>query len=61
MLAAEYHPGETRLLMKDKYLVPSAGPGQVVLQVAACGVCHSDIMFIDGQVLPVPLVLGHEI
>ncbi|KAG5725543.1 hypothetical protein E4T56_gene20982, partial [Termitomyces sp. T112] len=23
--------------------------------------CHSDIMFIDGQVLPVPLVLGHEI
>ncbi|KAG6909894.1 putative secondary metabolism biosynthetic enzyme [Tephrocybe rancida] len=61
MLAAQYQPGETRLALKDKHNVPSAGPGQVLLKVAACGVCHSDIMFIDGGVLPIPLVLGHEI
>lgn len=61
MLAAQYQPGEKRLALKDKHEVPSAGPGQVLLKVAACGVCHSDIMFIDGGVLPIPLVLGHEI
>ncbi|KAG6829141.1 hypothetical protein H0H87_012510, partial [Tephrocybe sp. NHM501043] len=61
MLAAQYQPGQTRLALKDAHPVPSAGPGQVLLKVAACGVCHSDIMFIDGAVLPVPLVLGHEI
>ncbi|KAF8066769.1 N-benzyl-3-pyrrolidinol dehydrogenase [Lyophyllum atratum] len=61
MLAAQFQPGETRLALKEKHLVPSAGPGQVLLKVAACGVCHSDIMFIDGNVLPIPLVLGHEI
>ncbi|GLB41041.1 putative groES-like protein [Lyophyllum shimeji] len=61
MLAAQYQPGEKKLALKDKHAVPSTGPGQVLLKVAACGVCHSDIMFIDSGVLPIPLVLGHEV
>ncbi|KAG6846540.1 hypothetical protein H0H93_013343, partial [Arthromyces matolae] len=61
MRAAQYQPGKTRLVLKKDHARPSAGPGQVLLKVAACGVCHSDIMFIDGKVLPIPLVLGHEI
>jgi 6-hydroxycyclohex-1-ene-1-carbonyl-CoA dehydrogenase len=41
-----------------------AGPGEVVLQVAGCGVCHTDLGFLyDG--VPTrhafPLTLGHEI
>ncbi len=39
-------------------------PGEVVVQVAGCGVCHTDIGFaFDGVPTrhPLPLVLGHEI
>jgi alcohol dehydrogenase, propanol-preferring len=42
---------------------PRPGPGQVLLQVRACGVCRTDLHVADGE-LPhpkLPLVLGHEI
>ncbi len=40
------------------------GPGQAVVEVDACGLCHTDLGFADGSVAPkhaLPLVLGHEI
>lgn len=40
------------------------GPGEVLIQVAGCGVCHTDLGFLHGGVRtrhPLPLVLGHEI
>ncbi|MET0302010.1 MAG: zinc-dependent alcohol dehydrogenase family protein [Methyloceanibacter sp.] len=43
--------------------VPEPGPGQVLIEVAACGVCRTDLHIFDGE-LPhpkLPLVLGHEI
>ncbi len=42
----------------------SAGAGEVVVQVAGCGVCHTDLgFFYDGVPTrhPFPLTLGHEI
>jgi propanol-preferring alcohol dehydrogenase len=42
---------------------PAPGPGQVLLEVRACGVCRTDLHVADGE-LPdpkLPLVLGHEI
>src|SRR5690349_3468426 len=42
---------------------PRPGPGQVLLQVHACGVCRTDLHVADGE-LPdpkLPLVPGHEI
>jgi propanol-preferring alcohol dehydrogenase len=42
---------------------PAPGPGQLLLQVRACGVCRTDLHVADGE-LPgpkLPLVLGHEI
>ncbi len=48
--------------------VPHAGreaaSEEVVVEVAGCGVCHTDLGFLDGGVktrAPLPLVLGHEI
>ena len=38
--------------------------GEVVVRVAGCGVCHTDVSFFSGAVRtrhPLPLVLGHEI
>jgi len=42
----------------------SPGPGEVLVHVAACGVCHTDLgFFYDGVPTrhPFPLTLGHEI
>ncbi|MET7851117.1 alcohol dehydrogenase [Streptomyces avermitilis] len=43
--------------------VPRPGPGHVRIAVDACGVCHSDSVFVDALVPGVrfPLVPGHEI
>jgi propanol-preferring alcohol dehydrogenase len=38
-------------------------PGEVLLQVAACGVCRTDLHILDGELdrPKLPLVLGHQI
>ncbi len=43
--------------------VPRPGPGHVRIAVEACGVCHSDVFFVNALVPGVrfPLVPGHEI
>jgi 6-hydroxycyclohex-1-ene-1-carbonyl-CoA dehydrogenase len=44
--------------------LPEPGPGEVLLQVIACGLCHTDVGFVYGGVhpkAPLPLTLGHEI
>jgi propanol-preferring alcohol dehydrogenase len=46
---------------------PELEPGDVLIKVEACGVCHSDLHLADGdwsQLAPIvkrPLILGHEI
>jgi 6-hydroxycyclohex-1-ene-1-carbonyl-CoA dehydrogenase len=44
--------------------LPEPGQGEVLLRVAGCGVCHTDLgFFYDGvrTKSPLPLTLGHEI
>jgi len=44
--------------------VPSPGPGDVLIKVTACGVCHSDLHAVDGDWTPapsLPLIPGHEV
>jgi propanol-preferring alcohol dehydrogenase len=42
---------------------PSPGPGQVLIDIAACGVCRTDLHVVDGDLTEpkLPLVPGHEI
>jgi propanol-preferring alcohol dehydrogenase len=42
---------------------PTAGPGQLLLRVHACGVCRTDLHLLDGEVeVPhPPRILGHQI
>jgi alcohol dehydrogenase, propanol-preferring len=43
--------------------VPHPGPGQLLIQVAACGVCRTDLHVVDGE-LPNPkpdVIPGHEV
>jgi propanol-preferring alcohol dehydrogenase len=42
---------------------PEPEPGEVLLEVAACGVCRTDLHILDGELdrPKLPLVLGHQI
>jgi len=46
----------------EEVALPRPGPGQVLVKVAAAGVCHSDLHQRDGTVPPhrLPLIMGHE-
>jgi S-(hydroxymethyl)mycothiol dehydrogenase len=42
-------------------VIPDPGPGEVVVAVAACGVCHTDLTYRDGGINDsYPFLLGHE-
>ncbi|GAA1145674.1 MULTISPECIES: S-(hydroxymethyl)mycothiol dehydrogenase [Streptomyces violaceusniger group] len=42
-------------------LVPEPGPGEVLVGVQACGVCHTDLHYRDGAIGDeFPYLLGHE-
>ncbi|MFQ5768755.1 MAG: alcohol dehydrogenase catalytic domain-containing protein, partial [Acidobacteriota bacterium] len=51
--------------LKRSFLaVPEPGQGEVLLEVLACGICHTDLGFLSGSVRTrssLPLTLGHEI
>jgi D-arabinose 1-dehydrogenase-like Zn-dependent alcohol dehydrogenase len=51
--------GSLQLIEQD---VPAPGPGEVLLRVIACGVCHSDSITVNG-LMPItyPRVPGHEV
>src|SRR5215207_5853543 len=42
-------------------LVPYPGPGEVLVRVQACGVCHTDLHYREGAINDeFPFLLGHE-
>ena len=43
--------------------LPPPGPGEILVEVAACGVCRTDLHVVDGELdkPKLPLVPGHEI
>jgi 6-hydroxycyclohex-1-ene-1-carbonyl-CoA dehydrogenase len=44
--------------------IPEPGPGEALVKIAGCGVCHTDLGFYYDGVRtksPLPLTLGHEI
>ncbi|MER8184617.1 S-(hydroxymethyl)mycothiol dehydrogenase [Kitasatospora sp. NPDC094015] len=45
----------------ETVLVPDPGPGEAVVQVQACGVCHTDLHYREGGINDeFPFLLGHE-
>lgn len=62
MKAAVYHGGSVGLKIED-IPVPKIGDEDILLKVAACGVCHTDLHYIEHGVPTFkkpPIVLGHE-
>jgi S-(hydroxymethyl)mycothiol dehydrogenase len=41
--------------------VPDPGPGEAVVKIQACGVCHTDLHYVEGGISDsYPFLLGHE-
>jgi alcohol dehydrogenase, propanol-preferring len=66
MKAAILHSFAEPLSIED-VASPSPGAGELVIKVAACGVCHSDLHLALGEwdllkpITKMPLTLGHEV
>lgn len=42
-------------------VIPSPGPNDVIVDIQACGVCHTDLAYRDGDITDdYPFLLGHE-
>jgi propanol-preferring alcohol dehydrogenase len=49
-------------LRAESRAIPWPGPGEVLIEVSACGICRTDIHVLDGEVAAnYPVVPGHEI
>lgn len=62
MKAAVFY-GPDQPLKVEEVPDPNPGPGEVLVKVAGCGVCHTDLHYIDHGVPTFkqpPLILGHE-
>jgi alcohol dehydrogenase len=52
---------QSRPLSIEEVDLEGPGPGEVLVRIAAAGLCHSDLSVINGErPRPTPMVLGHE-
>ena len=53
--------GESRPLSLEEVELGAPRAGELLVRIAAAGVCHSDVSVVDGsRVRPLPMALGHE-
>ncbi len=51
-------------LVRKSIAIPDPGETEAIVEVIACGMCHTDLGYADGSVptkKPIPIVLGHEV
>ncbi len=65
MKAARIHAYHKALVLED-ITTPDIQPDEVLVKVAACGMCRSDVLLVDGFFqnyadIPPPVIPGHEI
>lgn len=54
-------PGKDEPVRVETVVVPDPGPGEAVVKVQACGVCHTDLHYKQGGINDdFPFLLGHE-
>jgi propanol-preferring alcohol dehydrogenase len=63
MVLEQTSPVEQNPLKLAEVPVPEPGEGQILIKVKACGVCHTDLHTVEGDLaLPrVPLIPGHQV
>ncbi|MEV4258480.1 S-(hydroxymethyl)mycothiol dehydrogenase [Spirillospora sp. NPDC049652] len=54
-------PGKGQPVRIETIVIPDPGPGEAVVKVQACGVCHTDLHYREGGINDdFPFLLGHE-
>lgn len=64
MLAGVFHgPGEGRGLKVEEVPRPEPTSGELLVRIAACGICRTDLHYLHGTPTfrQPPLILGHEV
>ena len=60
-MGAETPYAQSKPLSIEQFELDPPGQGEVLVKIAAAGLCHSDLSVIDGnRPRPTPMVLGHE-
>ncbi len=63
MILRSTAPVNERSVEKVEIARPEPGPGEILLKIGACGLCHTDLHTVEGELdLPkLPVVPGHQI
>ena len=62
MVLKEISPIEKEPLKMIDLPTPVPGPGEILVKISVCGVCHTELDEIEGRIqAKFPIVLGHEI
>jgi L-iditol 2-dehydrogenase len=48
------------MVQVEEVPTPSIGPGELLVRVEACGICHTDLKKIQHNLFPPPRIYGHE-
>ena len=59
MMRAAVYRGEGRVEVEPT-AIPALEPGEILIRVEACGICHTDLKKIEHDLLPPPRIYGHE-
>ncbi|POX61570.1 zinc-binding dehydrogenase, partial [Streptomyces sp. Ru62] len=65
MLAGRFHLDSKKFAVEE-VPIPVPGPGEVLIEVKAAGVCLSDVHLLDGSLVPLfatsdTVTVGHEV
>jgi L-iditol 2-dehydrogenase len=58
MRAAVYRGNST--ITVETVPTPKIGPGELLVRVESCGICHTDLKKVEHNLLPPPRIFGHE-
>jgi L-iditol 2-dehydrogenase len=56
---AAVYKGQSIVLV-EQVPIPDIGPGEILVRVEACGICHTDLKKIEHNLLAPPRIYGHE-
>ncbi len=58
-MSAAVYTGESTVSV-ESVPTPESGPGELLVRVEACGICHTDLKKIEYNLLAPPRIYGHE-
>jgi len=63
MVLGAFRPAAENPLEMRAEPVPAVGPEDILIKVRCCGVCHTDLHAVEGELPDVrfPLIPGHEV